>query len=79
MDKEISMGVLAKKLTRTDLSDAYFSGVCGGIAAYTGVDSTVVRVSLAVLTVITGVFPAALAYGVAWFLMPSEKYDPVGF
>jgi phage shock protein PspC (stress-responsive transcriptional regulator) len=45
------------------------AGVCGGLAAYAGIDPTVVRV-LAVLAAVFA-FPAAVvAYVVAWAIVP---------
>jgi phage shock protein PspC (stress-responsive transcriptional regulator) len=43
--------------------------VCGGIAAYTGVDATLVRLVFAVGTVL-GLGSLLVAYLVAWILMP---------
>ena len=47
------------------------AGVCVGLADYFGVDVTLVRLIAAVLTVFTGGF-GALAYLVAWALIPEE-------
>lgn len=59
-----------KRLERS-MTDKKIAGVCGGIAQYLGVDSTLVRV-IAVLLTLVGIFPALLAYGVAWVVMPPE-------
>jgi phage shock protein C len=47
------------------------AGVCAGIAEYLGVDVTLVRLIVAVVAVITG-GTGALAYLVAWALIPEE-------
>jgi phage shock protein C len=47
------------------------AGVCVGLANYFGVDVTLVRLAVAVLTVFTGGF-GALAYLVAWAVIPEE-------
>ena len=52
-------------------TDAKIGGVCGGITAYFGVDSTAIRL----LWVLLSIFPGAiicgvLTYVVAWFIMP---------
>ena len=47
------------------------AGVCAGIAEYLGVDVTMVRLIVAVVAVITG-GTGALAYLVAWALIPEE-------
>ncbi|WP_353959161.1 PspC domain-containing protein [Corynebacterium coyleae] len=53
------------------MTDKYIAGVCGGIAKYFGVDSTLVRVVF-ILLVLAGVMPGLLAYIVAWMIMPAE-------
>jgi phage shock protein PspC (stress-responsive transcriptional regulator) len=52
---------------RTD--DRMIAGVCSGIADYTGVDVTVVRL-LAVVGAVFGLGSLVVAYVVAWLLMP---------
>ena len=47
------------------------AGVCAGVADYLGFDVTVVRVILAVVSVVTG-GAGALAYLVAWIIIPEE-------
>nr|WP_074432503.1 PspC domain-containing protein [Corynebacterium jeddahense] len=53
------------------MTDKHIAGVCGGIAKYFGIDSTVVRVVF-VLLMFAGVLPGVLAYAVAWIIMPAE-------
>jgi phage shock protein C len=48
----------------------WLAGVCAGLGDYLGVDATLVRVIFAVLTAFGGV--GALAYVLAWALMPEE-------
>jgi phage shock protein PspC (stress-responsive transcriptional regulator) len=52
---------------RTD--DRMIAGVCSGIAEYTGVDVTVVRLA-AVVGAVLGFGSLIVAYVVAWLLMP---------
>ena len=47
------------------------AGICAGIAGYTGLDVTLVRVIVAVVSVITG-GTAVLAYLAAWMIIPGE-------
>lgn len=57
-----------KRLVR-DTHDQMVGGVCSGLAHYLGVDVTLVRL----LTVLGAIFSAgsvALAYLVAWILVP---------
>jgi phage shock protein PspC (stress-responsive transcriptional regulator) len=49
------------------------AGVCAGLAAYFGVDVTLVRLGFAVLTIIGGLGP--LLYVVAWVIVPEEGED----
>ncbi len=52
---------------RTD--DRMVAGVCSGIAEYTGIDVTVVRLA-AVVGAVLGLGSLIVAYVVAWLLMP---------
>ncbi len=58
-----------RKLRRTP-HDKMVAGVCGGIAEYFGIDSTLVRVAYVVLGVMTTGFPALLVYVMLAFIMP---------
>ena len=46
------------------------AGVCAGLAAYFGVDPTLVRLAFALVTVFSGI--GVLLYLVAWVLIPEE-------
>ncbi len=48
-------------------------GVCGGLATYTGIDVTVVRLLMVLLTVFAGA--GAAVYVAAWLLVPLEGSD----
>lgn len=50
-------------------TDKMLGGVCGGIAQYLGVDSTLVRLGFVILT-LSGVSP--LLYVILWIVMPSD-------
>ncbi len=60
-----------KRLYRSR-EDRMLAGVCGGIGAYAGVDPTLVRVGVVVVTVFTGFLPMMIAYAVAWAIVPEE-------
>ena len=47
------------------------AGICAGIADYYGLDVTLVRVLVAVVSVITG-GTGVLAYLAAWMIIPGE-------
>lgn len=64
---------MAPRLTGS-ATDWKIGGVCGGFAGYLGLDSTVVRVVPAILTLVPGaIVLGAFAYIVAWFIMPLER------
>ncbi len=60
--------VVPRKLRRSD-EDRVIAGVCGGLAAFTGVDAMVVRIA-AVLLLMLGGLGAGL-YLLAWLAMPA--------
>lgn len=60
-----------KHLTRSE-TDKQIGGVCGGLAGFFGVDSTVVRLAAVVLAIYPGaVIGGLVAYAIAWFIMPA--------
>jgi phage shock protein C len=63
-----------KKLTR-NRDDKWIGGVCGGISTYTGIDANLIRLVVAVATLL-GAGSLILAYLIAWVLMPAQP-DPV--
>jgi phage shock protein C len=63
---------MQSKLARSR-NDRVFSGVCGGLARYTGIDVTIIRFLAIVLLVSTGVIVPLMAYLVLWLLMPEEQ------
>ena len=65
-----TQGVSARSLRRSR-ADRRLLGVCGGIAYYFGIDSTVVRVTSVILLVILPL-SAALAYLLLVILVPQE-------
>jgi phage shock protein PspC (stress-responsive transcriptional regulator) len=63
--------VPARRLQRS-ATDRKIAGVCGGLAEYFGVDSTLVRIAAVVLAIYPGaVICGVLVYLLAWFVMPS--------
>jgi phage shock protein PspC (stress-responsive transcriptional regulator) len=60
-----------KKLTRSR-DDKWVGGVCGGIATYTGLDATVIRI-LVVVGTLLGFGSLIVAYIVAWILIPADQ------
>ena len=73
---------MGRRLVRSS-SDMQLAGVCGGLADYFGVDSTLVRVLWIVLSVLPGaILGGVLAYLAAWLIIPkaprlvSEQQQP---
>ena len=62
----------ARRLTRSAV-DRKIAGVCGGLAEYFDIDSTIVRLAWAVLTVVPGaIVLGVFAYMVASIIMPVQ-------
>ena len=61
---------------RRSQTDRKLSGVCGGVAEYLNIDSTVVRIGVVVGTILSGGW-LALAYVVAIVMMPDGHQPPV--
>jgi phage shock protein PspC (stress-responsive transcriptional regulator) len=49
------------------------TGVCGGIADYTGIDPTIVRVAFALVALFGG--GGVAAYLLAWLIIPSADCE----
>ena len=62
-----------KRLTRS-VADRQLAGVCGGLAEYLDVDSTIVRIVSAVLAIYPGaVIGGAIAYLIGWIVIPPSR------
>lgn len=68
------MKVGTRRLRRS-VSDRWLAGVCGGLAEYLGLDSTVVRVGFVLLSILSVAFPGMLVYLLMWFLIPESDYN----
>lgn len=67
---ERAVAATRRRLTRSP-TDKKMGGVCGGLGEFLGVDSTIVRLFWALLTIIPGVIVGGtLAYFLAWILIP---------
>ena len=64
---------MSKKLYRS-LSDKKLAGVCGGIAEYFGLDSTLIRVGWAIVSLFAGA--GVLAYIVCALIIPEKPENP---
>jgi phage shock protein C len=71
-DPASSRSSAPKRLYRS--RDRIIGGVCGGVAAYLGVDASLVRVLTVLSLLLPG--PQILAYLVAWVIVPEEPAGP---
>ncbi|MBO5881651.1 MAG: PspC domain-containing protein [Alistipes sp.] len=61
---------MEKKLYRSP-DNRMIGGVCGGLAEYLGVDPTVVRLIMALVTFVGGM--SLLVYLIMWLIIPEKK------
>lgn len=59
-----------KKLYRST-TDRKIAGICGGLADFTGIDSTIWRLIFVVLA-LPGGLPGILPYIIMWIVVPQE-------
>lgn len=65
---------MKKKLYKSN-RDRMLAGVLGGFAEYIGVDSTVVRLVYALLSLFSAGFPGILFYIICALIIPDELFD----
>ena len=53
--------------------DRKIAGICGGIAEYFEMDSTLVRLTAIFLCFVTGIAPLVLIYIIGWFIIPERS------
>ena len=61
-----------KRLTLSH-TDKKIAGVCGGLGEYFEVDPTIVRLLVVAVALVTAVVPIAIAYAIAWMIMPPPQ------
>ena len=66
-----AQGTPRKPLTRSR-TNRMLSGVCGGLAAYSGMDATLMRLLAVLVILATGVLPGLVGYIVAAIVIPEE-------
>ncbi len=62
-----------KKLYLSD-TDKKLCGVCGGIAEYFEVDTTLIRLAWVMLSLFSAGFPGIIAYIIACMVIPKKIY-----
>jgi phage shock protein C len=53
-------------------TDKKILGVCGGLAEMTGMDSTLIRLTLVFLCLISGILPLVVTYIIAGIITPEK-------
>lgn len=61
-----------KKLYRIR-SKRIVGGICAGLAEYMNTDANIVRIIAALIILVTGVFPGAATYLIAWIIIPEKE------
>ncbi len=65
---------MKKKLYKSN-RDRMLAGVLGGFAEYIGVDSTLVRLVYALISLFSAGFPGILFYIICALIIPDEPFD----
>ena len=66
--------IVARPRLSRSASDSRIAGVCGGLAAYLGIDSTAVRIAVVILSIYPGaIVCGVIGYAIAWFIIPPES------
>ena len=58
-----------KRLYRSR-NDKKIAGICGGLGEMFSIDSTLMRLAVVFLGLVTAVFPVFVAYIVGWIIIP---------
>ena len=60
-----------KKLYLSD-SDKKIAGVCGGIAETYDIDSSLIRLAIVLICLVTVIVPVVITYLIAWMIIPQK-------
>ena len=72
MTAEIEAPTRTTKRLYRSRTDRKIAGVLGGIAAYLGLDPSLIRIAYVIATVMTAFVPLMLLYIVMMFIVPRE-------
>jgi len=61
----------SKKLYR-NTTNKVFAGICGGLGEYFDIDPVLIRLIWLLVVVFTGIFPGAVVYIIAIFIIPKQ-------
>lgn len=64
---------MKKRLTKS--ADKMLAGVCGGIADYYDIDSTLVRIGFVLIVFMTAVVPVVVLYIIMSCVMPKSQFE----
>jgi len=53
--------------------DQKIAGICGALGEMFTVDANLVRIGLVFLALLTHIFPATVAYIIAWIILPESQ------
>lgn len=62
---------MSKKLYRSNSNTVLF-GVIGGVGEYYDIDPTILRLAFIIIVLMSGVFPAIVAYIIAAMIVPKK-------
>jgi len=62
----------SKKLYR-NTTNKVFAGICGGLGEYFDIDPVLIRLIWLLIVVFTGIFPGAVVYIIAIFIIPKQS------
>lgn len=68
------MAEKVRKLYRSS-HDKMIAGICGGFGEMLSVDSTLIRLGVVFVGLITAIIPLAVVYVVAWIIIPEGARD----
>ena len=68
------MAEKVRKLYRSS-HDKMIAGICGGLGEMMSVDSTMVRLGVVFVGILTGVLPIVIAYIIGWIIIPEGRQD----
>ncbi len=63
-----------KKLYRSQ-TDKNIAGICGGLAEMFSIDSTLIRLAIVFIGLVTGILPMIVAYIVGWLIIPISPIE----
>lgn len=55
--------------------DKMIAGICGGFAEMMSIDSTLIRLGVVFVGILTAVLPLVIVYIIAWMIIPEGAQD----